>query len=397
MADLLQTPSGSRIHIAFLGRRNVGKSSLMNAFTSQEISIVAPVAGTTTDPVSKAMELLPLGPVNVIDTAGLDDEGDLGALRVEKTYDILKKVHIAIVVADATAGLGKWEEEIISLLKEKNIPYIIAMNKADLLDSVPAEEGNILYLSAKDGININRLREKAAHLLPQGAVQRPLAADLVEKGDTVVLVVPLDGSAPKGRLILPQQMVIRDLLEHEITAVVTRDTTLEKTLQSLKEKPALVITDSQVFGKVAAIVPEDVPLTSFSILMARYKGSLQQSLLGAETLMTLQDGDKVLMAEGCSHHRQCEDIGTVKIPNLIRKTLGIEPDFTFTSGGTFPKDLGSYRLIIHCGGCTLTEQEMKHRMTLCRESGTPVTNYGMTLAALSGILDRSILPLAGKI
>ncbi len=397
MADLLQTPSGSRIHIAFLGRRNVGKSSLMNAFTAQKISIVAPVAGTTTDPVSKAMELLPLGPVNVIDTAGLDDEGTLGALRVEKTYDILGKVQIAILVADATVGLGKWEEELLSLLREKKIPHIIAMNKADLLDTIPAEEGNTLYLSAKDGININRLREKAAHLLPQGALQRPLAADLVEKGDTVVLVVPIDGSAPKGRLILPQQMVIRDLLEHEITAVCTKDTALAQTLQSLKEKPALVITDSQVFGKVSSIVPEDVPLTSFSILMARHKGSLQQSLKGAETLMQLQDGDKVLISEGCSHHRQCEDIGTVKIPNLIRKVLGVNPQFTFTSGGTFPKDLGEYRLIIHCGGCTLTEQEMKHRMTLCRESATPVTNYGMTLAALNGILERSMKPLAGKL
>ena len=375
----------------------MGKSSLMNAFTSQEISIVAPVAGTTTDPVSKAMELLPLGAVNVIDTAGLDDEGDLGALRVEKTYDILAKVQIAIVVADATVGLGVWEEKILAFLREKKIPYIIAMNKADLLDTIPAEEENTLYLSAKDGTNVHRLREKTAHLLPQGAVQRPLVSDLVEKGDTVVLVVPIDASAPKGRLILPQQMVIRDLLEHEICAVCTKDTTLQDTLSALKEKPALVITDSQVFGKVSSIVPEDVPLTSFSILMARYKGSLQQSLLGAETLMTLHDGDKVLISEGCSHHRQCEDIGTVKIPNLIRKVLGVDPDFTFTSGGTFPKDLGSYRLVIHCGGCTLTEQEMKSHMTLCRENGTPVTNYGMTLAALNGILERSMKPLKGKI
>jgi len=390
MSSLNETPKGERIHIAFFGLRNVGKSSLVNAFTQQEVSIVSSVLGTTTDPVQKSMELLPLGPVTVVDTPGLDDEGDLGALRVEKTRAILQKTDIAVVVLDATNSPVPMEQELLALLKEKNIPHILAHNKADLLDTIPQADG--IFVSAKTGLNIHALREKVASLNPKKE-ERTVLRDLIKAGDTVVLVCPIDASAPKGRIILPQQMALRDTLDAGATAVVCKDTELEKTLQTLTAPPALVVTDSQVFSKVMNIVPESVPLTSFSILMARYKGSLRQSVLGAKAAKTLRDGDKVLIAEGCSHHRQCQDIGTVKIPRWLEGKFGVKPEYTFTSGGTFPTDLTDYKLVIHCGGCMLTEKDVASRMSLCHEQNIPVTNYGVFIAYLNGILRRSLAPL----
>lgn len=394
MSHLNETPKGERLQIVFLGRRNVGKSSLINAFTSQELSIVSPVAGTTTDPVQKSMELLHLGPVTVVDTPGLDDEGELGLQRVEKTRQMLKKADLAVVVLDATAPLCSLEEALMKTLTEEKIPFVTVYNKADLLESVPAAQGGSIYLSAREGTNLHALREMVASLKPQKE-ERKLVRDLVSPGDTVVLVCPIDASAPKGRLILPQQMVLRDLLDAGVTALVCRDTELSQTLAILKAPPKLVITDSQVFGKVMKIVPETVGLTSFSILMARYKGSLQQSVLGAKAAERLRDGDKVLIAEGCTHHRQCQDIGTVKIPRYLEERYGVKPQFTFTSGGTFPEDLGEFRLVIHCGGCMLTEKDVQTRMEACKKQGVPVTNYGVFLANVNGILDRSLAPLPG--
>lgn len=391
MSSLNETPKGERLHIAFFGRRNVGKSSLVNAFTQQELSIVSPVLGTTTDPVQKSMELLPLGPVTVVDTPGLDDEGELGALRVEKTRAILQKTDIAVVVLDATAPFCPLEEELITLLQEKSIPHVLAYNKADLLENIPETKENTIYTSAKNGTNIHTLREMVATIKPHREA-RSVLRDLISPGDTVVLVCPIDASAPKGRIILPQQMALRDILDAGATAVVCKDTELAATLKKI-ETPALVVTDSQVFGFVAQIVPASVPLTSFSILMARYKGSLRQSIQGAKAASRLSDGDKVLIAEGCSHHRQCQDIGTVKIPRLLEKKFGVQPEYTFTSGNTFPTDLTDYQLVIHCGGCMLTEKEIAARMTLCREQSVPVVNYGMFLAYAHGILPRALAPL----
>ena len=392
MSHLNETPKGERLQIVFLGRRNVGKSSLINAFTSQELSIVSPVAGTTTDPVQKSMELLCLGPVTVVDTPGLDDEGELGLQRVEKTRQMLKKADLAVVVLDATAPLCPLEEALMKTLTGEKIPFVTVYNKADLLENVPAAQGGSIYLSAREGTNIPALREMVASLKPQKE-ERKLVRDLVSPGDTVVLVCPIDASAPKGRLILPQQMVLRDLLDAGVTALVCRDTELSQTLALLKAPPKLVITDSQVFGKVMKIVPETVGLTSFSILMARYKGSLRQSVLGAKAAERLRDGDKVLIAEGCTHHRQCQDIGTVKIPRHLEERYGVKPQLTFTSGGTFPEDLGEFRLVIHCGGCMLTEKDVQTRMEACKQQGVPVTNYGVFLANVNGILDRSLAPL----
>ena len=392
--SLNATPAGERVHIAFFGRRNAGKSSLVNAFTGQDLAIVSDVKGTTTDPVYKAMELLPLGPVQIIDTPGIDDEGELGELRVKKTRQVLNKTDLAILVADATQPLGKAEEELLALIQDKGIPYLLAWNKADLLDSVPEEGENTLWVSALTGLHIHELKEKAARLAGQEGPKRPLIADLLQPGDTVVLVVPIDKAAPKGRLILPQQQTIRDVLEAGASALVCRNTELALTLAGLPKSPRLVVTDSQAFAEVAKIVPREVPLTSFSILMARYKGTLDQSAAGAAQLDRLQDGDKVLLSEGCTHHRQCEDIGTVKIPRWLREYTGKDLVLEHSSGRDFPEDLSPYRLIIHCGGCMLGEREMAYRQKTAQDAGVPFTNYGMAIAQMHGILQRSLEPLA---
>ncbi len=405
MGSMNQTPAGERVHIAFFGRRNVGKSSLMNAFTGQELSVVSPVEGTTTYAVYKSMELLPLGPVVLIDTPGLDDSGELGEKRVRKALEVMRKTDIAIVVADGTVPLGEAERELIPEFERKGIPWLLVYNKEDLAEKVSADEETVLpekgmagertlRVSAKTGFHIRELKERVAALVP-GDVEKPLIGDLLSEGDTVVLVVPLDAGAPKGRLILPQQQVIRGVLEAGASALVCRDSELEKTLQKLVSPPRLVVTDSQVFDRVGRIVPESVLLTSFSILMARYKGDLAQLAEGAKAVERLGDGDRVLICEGCTHHRQCEDIGTVKIPNLIRRYTGnkqsvCEPEFSFTSGTEFPTDVSSYKLVVHCGGCMLNRREMQYRLERCREQGVPVTNYGVLIACLNGILDRAV-------
>lgn len=390
MAGMNETPKGERLHIAFFGKRNAGKSSLVNAFTGQSLSIVSEVKGTTTDPVYKAMELLPIGPVMIIDTPGIDDEGDLGKLRIEKAMQVLRKTDFAIIVADAALPLGEEELTLLQSAKEKKIPYLIAYSKSDLPHAPVAERENAVLTSAKTGEGIYELKERVAKMAGTSSSLRKIVADLLAPGDTAILVIPIDKAAPKGRLILPQQQTIRDILESGASAMVCRDTELEATLQKLSTPPRMVITDSQVFATVSKIVPESIPLTSFSILMARYKGDLPLVTAGASTVSALKDGDKILIAEGCTHHRQCEDIGTVKIPGLLRKKLGIEPDFHFVSGTEFPDDLSSYRLVIHCGGCTLTEREMQHRLEICTRAGVPVTNYGILLAHLNGILKRSV-------
>ena len=392
--SLHATPSGERVHIAFFGRRNAGKSSLVNAFTGQSLAIVSDVKGTTTDPVSKAMELLPLGPVQIIDTPGIDDVGELGALRVEKTKQVLRKTDLAIVVLDATAPMDQADQALLALIKARELPHILAFNKADLLETVPESQENTIYVSAKTGYHIHELKELAASLAQAAAQERPLVRDLLDPGDTAVLVVPIDKSAPKGRLILPQQQVIRDVLEAGAPALVCRDTELSQTLAALAAPPKLVITDSQVFGKVDKLVPPAVPLTSFSILMARYKGDLPLTVAGVAALKTLREGEKVLIAEGCTHHRQCEDIGTVKIPKWLEGYTGKKFQYAFTSGGEFPEDLSSYALVIHCGGCTLNPKEMAARQRLAKEQQVPITNYGVLIAALHGILPRALAPFS---
>ena len=390
--SLHATPSGERVHIAFFGRRNAGKSSLVNAFTGQSLAIVSDVKGTTTDPVSKAMELLPLGPVQIIDTPGIDDVGELGALRVEKTKQVLRKTDLAIVVLDATVPMDQADKALLALIKARELPHILAFNKADLLETVPESQENTIYVSAKTGYHIHELKELAASLAQAAAQERPLVRDLLDPGDTAVLVVPIDKSAPKGRLILPQQQVIRDVLEAGASALVCRDTELSQTLAALAAPPKIVITDSQVFGKVDKLVPPAVPLTSFSILMARYKGDLPLTVAGVAALKTLREGEKVLIAEGCTHHRQCEDIGTVKIPKWLEGYTGKKFQYAFTSGGEFPEDLSSYALVIHCGGCTLNPKEMAARQRLAKEQQVPITNYGVLIAALHGILPRALAP-----
>ena len=390
--SLNATPSGERVHIAFFGRRNAGKSSLVNAFTGQSLAIVSDVKGTTTDPVSKAMELLPLGPVQIIDTPGIDDVGELGALRVEKTKQVLRKTDLAIMVLDATAPMDQADQALLALIKARELPHILAFNKADLLETVPESQENTIYVSAKTGYHIHELKELAASLAQAAAQERPLVRDLLDPGDTAVLVVPIDKSAPKGRLILPQQQVIRDVLEAGASALVCRDTELPQTLAALAAPPKIVITDSQVFGKVDKLVPPAVPLTSFSILMARYKGDLPLTVAGVAALKTLREGEKVLIAEGCTHHRQCEDIGTVKIPKWLEGYTGKKFQYAFTSGGEFPEDLSSYALVIHCGGCTLNPKEMAARQRLAKEQQVPITNYGVLIAALHGILPRALAP-----
>lgn len=389
-----ETASGQRTHIAFFGRRNAGKSSLVNAITNQSLSVVSDVAGTTTDLVKKAMEILPLGPVVIIDTPGLDDEGMLGELRVKKAREALGLADIAVLVVDAGVGMGDYENEILDMFKERKLPYVVVMNKKDIAvaEDSGAPEG-ARWVSALTGEGINELREILGKMAPKNSPDKLIVGDLIEKGDTVVLVIPIDSSAPKGRIILPQQNVLRELLDINCKAFVCQDTELADTLDALKEPPALVITDSQAFGKVQKIVPREIPLTSFSILFARYKGTLEALVEESRALKNLKDGDKVLIAEGCTHHRQCEDIGTVKIPMWIDKLVGAKPDFEWSSGNEFPEELGQYKLIIHCGACVMTETQMKSRLERAKEAGVPVVNYGIAIAAMHGILDRSLEPL----
>lgn len=388
-----ETASGQRVHIAFFGRRNAGKSSLVNAVTGQSLAVVSDVAGTTTDLVKKAMEILPLGPVVIIDTPGLDDEGMLGELRVKKAREAMEIADIAVLVVDSSAGMGNDEKQILDMLEKKKLPHIIAMNKKDLLTENIELPQNGIAVSAMTGENVNELREMLGRMAPKNSQDKKILADIVSKGDTVIMVVPVDSSAPKGRIILPQQNVLRELLDIHARAVVCQDTELAETLDALKEPPALVITDSQVFGKVQKVLPRDVPLTSFSILFARYKGTLDTLIEGARVLGELKDGDRVLIAEGCTHHRQCEDIGTVKIPGWIKSIIGAEPDFTWSSGNEFPENLGEYKLIIHCGACVMTETAMKSRLERAKAAGVPVVNYGIAIASMHGILARSLEPL----
>lgn len=387
---LNSTPSGERIHIGFFGKRNAGKSSVVNAVTGQELAVVSEVLGTTTDPVYKSMELLPLGPVMIIDTPGFDDEGSLGELRVRKTKQVLNKTDVAVLVVDAQYGLTEADKQIITLFKDKNIPYVVAYNKSDLLDKKVNLKENEIYVSAKDKTNIYELKEKIGKLSLSDSEQRHLVADLLNPMDLVVLVVPIDSAAPKGRLILPQQQAIRDILEAGAVSVVTRETELKHTLSVLGKKPAMVITDSQAFEQVSKDVPEDIYLTSFSILMARYKGLLESAVKGAEKIDRLEDGDKVLISEGCTHHRQCEDIGTVKLPKWLKKHTGKELEFVFSSGTEFPEDLSEYKLIIHCGGCMLNEREVRYRVKCANDQNVPITNYGTAIAFMNGILKRSL-------
>ncbi len=406
------TPAGERVHIGFFGRRNAGKSSLLNAVTGQELAVVSEIRGTTTDPVYKAMELLPLGPVMLIDTPGFDDEGTLGEQRVKKAKQVLDKTDIAVLAVDAAEGMTACDEELISLFKERDIPFMIACTKVDMTGGCQkkpgAEQGradmgsvsraenpdenkiaSVIYVSAVTGVGIRELKERLAAMLPDKG-ERRLVADLIKPLDVVMLVVPIDAAAPKGRLILPQQQAIRDLLEAGAIPMTVRETELKDALTKLSEKPALVITDSQAFEEVAAIVPEDIPLTSFSILMARYKGFLKIAVEGVRAIDGLKDGDRVLIAEGCTHHRQCDDIGTVKIPRFLKKYTGKDLIIETASGTGFPEDLAPYALVIHCGGCMLNEREVLRRMRFAKTQGVPVTNYGISIAQMKGILERSI-------
>ena len=382
---LNDTPGGERTHIGFFGCTNSGKSSLINAVTNQQVSIVSEVKGTTTDTVEKAMELLPLGPVLLFDTPGIDDKSELGKKRIESAKKALRKCDIAVLVADCTRQLNHTEKELIRTFKEKNIPFIIVNNKADLTD-----KGGEYFVSAKTGFGINALKEKLAQIADSDNKDRKIAGDLIKKNDFVVLVTPIDASAPKGRLILPQQQTIRDILDAGGISIVAKETELENTLKNLGKKPALVITDSQVFEYVSKIVPEDIPLTSFSILMARYKGFLDTAVKGADVIDKLQNGDKILISEGCTHHRQCEDIGTVKLPNLLKKYTGKELELHFSSGKDYPQNLNDFSLIIHCGGCMLNRKEMQYRMNTAIDENVPFTNYGISIAHMKGILKRSI-------
>lgn len=391
---LYDTVSAERLHIGFFGMRNAGKSSLVNAVTGQNLAVVSDVMGTTTDPVKKAMELLPLGPVVIIDTPGMDDEGSLGELRMKKTKQILAQADIAVLVADASRGLDAVDRDLVSFFEKMKLPYIVAYNKADLLPERKALKGNEIYVSALTKENIEELKEKIGAAASKDAASCPkrLVADLLSPGDMALLVIPIDEAAPKGRLILPQQQVIRDILDANCSFAACQDTQLEQTLAALSNKPKLVITDSQVFGKAAELVPDDVMLTSFSILLARYKGDLEELIKGATKLSHLKDADKALISEGCTHHRQCNDIGTVKLPGWIEKFTGIKPEYTFTSGGEFPDNLSDYALIVHCGGCMLNEKEMKHRIALASSAGVPIVNYGVAIAQMHGILKRSLQP-----
>lgn len=387
--SLNSTPVANRLHIAFFGKRNAGKSSLVNAVTGQDLSVVSDVKGTTTDPVTKTMELLPLGPVVIIDTPGYDDEGELGELRVRKTKQILNKTDVAVLVIDSSAGKDVADEELINLFKAKNIPFIVAYNKSDIKQTDRLGE-NEISVSALNGENVYALKELIGSLHKSDENGKKIIADKIKPNDIVVLVTPIDESAPKGRLILPQQQTIRDILDAGAVALVTKETELASTLEKIGDKVSLVITDSQAFGFVSKLVPEAIPLTSFSILMARYKGFLDEAVNGAAAIESLNDGDTVLISEGCTHHRQCNDIGTVKLPNLLKKYTGKALNFEFSSGTEFPEDLSRYSLVIHCGGCMVTEREMIYRMKTATESGVPITNYGTSIAYMNGILKRSV-------
>lgn len=407
---LNSTPSANRVHIGFFGRRNAGKSSVVNAVTGQELAVVSDTKGTTTDPVYKSMELLPIGPVMIIDTPGFDDEGALGELRVRKTKQVLNKTDIAVLVVDATEGKKQCDEELIRIFKEKEIPYIIVNNKADLLSDEVSEKvcqnnvseqrkgeqnallssGQEQYVSALTGAGIYELKECIGKLTPNEDMTLKIVGDLLHPGDFVVLVVPIDSAAPKGRLILPQQQTIRDVLEANAAAIVVKESELKQTLEELGRTPAMVITDSQAFEQVSEVVPEEIPLTSFSILMARYKGYLETAVNGVAAIDHLKDGDKILISEGCTHHRQCDDIGTVKIPRWLKQHTGKKLIIETSSGTEFPEDLTSYALVIHCGGCMLNEREVKYRMKCAEDQSVPFTNYGIAIAQMKGILKRSI-------
>lgn len=396
-----QTPSAERVHIGFFGRRNAGKSSVLNAVTGQDLAVVSDVKGTTTDPVQKAMELLPLGPVVIIDTPGIDDEGELGSLRVKKSYQILNKADAAVLVADASLGLCPEDFSFIEHLQKKQLPFAVAFNKSDLAPS-SSLDGHLSYLkernipaltvSAEQKTGIHELKETLASLVRTEEPKLKIVGDLIQPSDFVILVVPIDKAAPKGRLILPQQQTIRDILEADATAIVVKEYELKNTLEHLGKKPRLVITDSQVFAKVSADTPKDILLTSFSILFARYKGDLPTVIEGVTALNSIADGDKILISEGCTHHRQCDDIGSVKLPRWIRQYTGKEPEFVFSSGTEFPEDLSPYKMIVHCGGCMLNEREMKYRLACAKEQNIPITNYGITIAYMQGILKRSLEP-----
>lgn len=394
--SLNNTPSGERIHIGIFGKRNAGKSSLINAITSQNLAIVSDYKGTTTDPVFKAMELLPLGPVMIIDTPGIDDEGELGKLRVQKAYQILNKTDISILVVDATIGLSSEDEKLLENIQKKNIPVIVAFNKCELLTEEARSklQASVPYMlvSTTTKENIKQFKEALTTLKPKDE-QRELLGDVLTPNDVVILVTPIDSAAPKGRLILPQQQVLRNIIDNKAIAVVVQVSELEGALAKLITPPRLIVTDSQVFPLVAKLVPKDVPLTSFSILMARYKGSLVNSVRSVKALDSIQNGDKILISEGCTHHRQCDDIGTVKLPNWIRSYTRSEPEFIFTSGTEFPMDLSQYKMIIHCGGCMLNEREIVYRNKCAEKQGIPMTNYGIAIAYINGILQRTVAPL----
>lgn len=387
---LQETPLAERIHIGFFGRRNAGKSSLLNAITNQELSIVSEIEGTTTDPVYKSMELLPLGPIVLMDTPGLDDEGALGKLRVEKAKQVLEKTDLALIVADARRGCTFLEEQLKQELKERGIPYLMIYNKSDLLEPGNDQQKEGLYVSARTGEGIENCKNQMAALVPKKKQQTYLIRDLIKPRDLIVLVTPIDESAPKGRLILPQQMTLREILDGDAIGCVTKETQLPCTLQTLGKAPALVITDSQVFPQVEKQIPKEIPLTSFSILMARYRGFLQEALEGTEKLDHLQEGNKILICEGCTHHRQCKDIGTVKIPRLLEKYTKKKLEFEYVSGMQFPKQLTSYALILHCGGCMLNDRELTYRKNCAKEQQVPFTNYGIFMAKIQGILERCV-------
>ena len=394
-----QTPMSERIHIGFFGKRNAGKSSVMNAVTGQDLAVVSDVKGTTTDPVYKSMELLSLGPVVMMDTPGIDDEGELGSLRVKKSYQVLNKTDAAVLVIDGTAGAASEDKRLLERIRKKNIPFIVVINKKELTDaamenavkrSLLLDDGQLALVSAATGEGICGLKERIALIARTEEPEKYLVRDLLEPSDIAVLVVPIDSAAPKGRLILPQQQTIRDILEADAVSVVVKENGLKDALGGLKKKPKMVITDSQVFAQVAADTPEDILLTSFSILMARYKGNLEQAVRGVTALDRLEDGDTVLISEGCTHHRQCDDIGTVKIPGWIREYTGKDVQIAATSGTEFPDDLKKYKLIIHCGGCMLNEREMKYRLSCAADQEVPMTNYGIMIAYVKGILKRSV-------
>lgn len=397
--SLNATPSSERVHIGIFGKRNAGKSSLINAITGQNLAIVSEAKGTTTDPVYKAMELLPLGPVMIIDTPGIDDEGVLGSLRIQKAYQVLNKTDIALVIIDAAVGPSAEDLRLIKRINAKKIPLLIVINKCETIneDKKTAYQallpnGKLLFVSAEQQLNIFELKEAIAQTVPADENKAQIVADLLSPSDFVVLVVPIDSAAPKGRLILPQQQTIRDILEADAAAIVVKENELTNTLQNLGKRPKLVITDSQVFKKVAAETPADILLTSFSILFARYKGNLQTAVQGVTALENLEDGYKILVGEGCTHHRQCDDIGTVKLPRWIKEYTGKNPEFIFTSGTEFPLDLSPYKMIIHCGACMLNEREMQYRIKCAADQNIPFTNYGITIAYINGILKRTVEP-----